>query len=114
MSAGDFIHSAEEIAAHPSFDDLRFIINDYTGVEGNDVDADAIELIAAIRFGSSLTNPDVRVLVVSADPSLLDLVKAVGQPPLEGSNETVAFPSMQLAKAWILEQPASFSIRRCP
>lgn len=111
MSASELIQSEEEIACHPSFDRLQFAISDYTAVEGHDLHAGVVERLAVIRFGSMATNPDLRLIVVSGDSSILALLDPMKQPLLLGSNETLQFPTMELATTWTSRQPARYTIR---
>lgn len=111
LSADEIVRSAEEIACHPSFDELQFIINDYSAVAGYVISADTIERIAVIYFGSLASNPNFQVLVVSSDPAILALFNSAIQPKNQDSAEMRAFPSVQSAKQWIAEQPTRFSPR---
>lgn len=105
VGAEEFIRSAEEVASDPRFDGLRFIVNDCLAVTGHSVDAEALERLAVIRFGATMTNPNVRVLVVTTDGRIRTLVDSVNEPPLAGLIETRSFESMDSAKAWMADQP---------
>lgn len=105
VSAEEFIASVEEVAADRHFDDLRYIINDFLAIDDHNIDARVCEPIAAVRFGSMQTNPNFRVVVLTAEPRLLALVDAVNQPPLRGSHETRAFADMASAREWLAKQP---------
>ena len=107
VTADEFVRSAEAIAAHPDFDRVTYIVNDFTGSDGHGIDGDALERIAVIRFGSMSTNRKIRVLVVSTDPRVTALADAVKVAPLIGSQVTVAVPDMDRARLWLLEHPAA-------
>jgi len=102
VSAAEFVRSTEEIAADPRFDDLRFVIVDVSEMQGHDIDELALEKVAVIRIGSSLTNRSFRVVVVGSDRQLQDLIDASQLPP----HQTLAFASMTDARDWLTKQPA--------
>ena len=105
VSGEDFVRSAREVAEAPEFDSLQFIINDFRLCTGHSIDTKALEEIAVIRFGALPTNPNIRVLVVSTDSRFAELAAATRRPPLDGSQETRAFPSIEAALGWMAEQP---------
>lgn len=111
LSGDELARSAEEIAADQGFDDLRFIVNDFREVDGHSIDAEAMERIAVTRFGSMATNPAIRVVVVSSDPALAALADLANSPVLLGSQETVAFENMGLAREWMIAQASAISPR---
>ena len=111
VSSAEFVLSAQEIAAHPQFDGLRAIINDFSDATGCEVDANALESVAVIRFGSMQTNAHLRVLVVGTAPWVVHLVDAVKVKPLVGSHETRLFASLAEARAWLALQPQRVSFK---
>ncbi len=105
VSGAEFVDSVREVAADPRFDDVRYIISDFRDVSGHSIDAAALEEIAVTRIGSMHTNPNVRVLLVAHDERALALVRATRAPPLDDTYETLAFPSMEAARAWLTGHP---------
>jgi len=104
VTAREFVDSAAEIAADPRFDDLHYVINDFLQIDGHDIDAAALEEIAVIRFGAMASNPNIRVLLLTADEKSIALARATLAPPLDGSYETRAFPSLEAARDWLSRQ----------
>lgn len=107
VTADEFVRSAEDIAAHPDFDGFTYIVNDFSESVGHGIDAEALERIAVIRFGSMAVNQRIRVIVVGTDPRVRALVNAVAAPPLVGSHPTVSVSDMRRARIWLLEHPAA-------
>jgi hypothetical protein len=104
VSARDFVQSAQEIAAHPQFDRLRAIINDFTDASGSEVDAAALMEVAIMRIGSRSTNSALCVLVIGHAPWVIDLVSAVSAKPLVGSHDTRRFDTCAQAVDWLSAQ----------
>ena len=105
VGGAEFVTSAQEVAAYPDFDSLQFIICDFSACDGHSIDQAALEEIAAIRLGSMWTNPNIRVVVVSSDERFTWLATAAKQPPLTGTQLTVAFATMDEAMEWVRRQP---------
>lgn len=101
VTGPEFVRAAEELAAHPRFDEFRYLLNDFREATGHSIDERALENLAAIRFGSMFTNPRIRVAVVSSHPDVLALVGATQRLPLKGSHPTAAFDTMEQARAWL-------------
>ena len=114
VSSAEFVLSAQEIAAHPQFDGLRAIFNDFSDASACEVDANTLESLAVIRFGSMPTNAHLRVLVIGTAPWVAGLVNAVETNPLVGSHETLRFDWLAEARTWLDKQPqrASFPTGR--
>jgi hypothetical protein len=51
MSGRELADSVEEVAAHPRFDDISFVLNDFLEVGGYTLDADSMERILVSRVG---------------------------------------------------------------
>src|ERR1700761_9422575 len=74
VSAAEYVRSAEEICADPRFDDLRFVIKDLLAIDGHSIDRAAVDPIAAIRYGARYTNPNIYLILLTADPRLAPFV----------------------------------------
>src|ERR1700759_4304914 len=68
VSTDEYVRSAEEICADPRFDDLRFVIKDLLSIDGHSIDRDAVEPVAAIRYGARYSNPNIYLIVLTTDP----------------------------------------------
>lgn len=113
VTGQEFVRAAQVMAAHPRFDEFRYVLNDFREATGHSIDAAALENLAAIRFGSMCTNPRIRVAVVSAHPDVLALVGATRHAPLAGSHPTAAFATLEEARAWLAE-PQAPTVRGAP
>ena len=105
VSTGEYVRSAEEICADPRFDDLRFVIKDLLAIDGHSIDRSAVEPVAAIRYGARYTNPNIYVILLTADPRLAPLAQPDSKSFLRGLYETCAFADEDAARRWLAAQP---------
>ena len=105
VSAAEYVRSAEEICADPRFDDLRFVIKDLLAIDGHSIDREAVEPIAAIRYGARYTNPNIYLILLTADPRLAPLAQPDSKSFLRGLYDTCAFADEASARRWLAAQP---------
>ena len=105
VSAAEYVRSAEEICADPRFDDLRFVIKDLLGIDGHSIDPAAVDPIAAIRYGARYTNPNIYLVLLTADPLLVAFAQPEPKSFLRGLCESRAFADETAARRWLSEQP---------
>ena len=104
VSSQELVDSFREVGAHPLFDDLFFILSDFRAVTKLELEAWAIQEMAAMRLGSSHTNGGARAVMVGGE-EIRELERAMGRAPLEDTRETRFFRSMALARQWLKSQP---------
>ena len=82
------------------FDSLRYVINDFLAVQGMACTQDDIDVIAAHDMGAAVTNPNVRIAMVTREPEVVALiqryVRAAGEV-----YPTRIFPTLAEARAWL-------------
>jgi len=107
LSGFELATSVEAIAAHPDFDNLHYIINDFREVDCHRIDHTSVERIAVARLGSMATNPNIRVLVICSDPTLIASMDAAASDALlRDTYETRRFETMEQCRSWLSRQPA--------
>ncbi|MCX7251980.1 MAG: hypothetical protein NTX37_10900 [Burkholderiales bacterium] len=103
VSADEFVSSVEAIQADPRFDDIRYVINDFSQVSSHELDADLLQELAAIQYGAQASNPQVRAVYVGlgGDPVLTQLLQSI----LIGSQRSVyrvaLFETLPQARDWL-------------
>ena len=105
VTAEEYVRSAEDICADPRFDELRFVIKDLLAIDGHSIDREAVEPIAAIRYGARYSNPNIYLIVLTADPRLAPLAEPDSKSFLRGLYETCAFTDEAAARRWLAAQP---------
>lgn len=96
----DMLQSVLDTESDRRFDDLRYIINDFAGITGSSVDLTTIEEIAIADHGASLSNPSIRIAVVTTSAEIRLLVEHYADSPLNGY-ATRIFASEADARSWL-------------
>src|SRR5664279_201278 len=85
----EFVKAAQEICGEPNFDGLRYIVYDFTKFTDHSIGDAAIEEVATLRIGARMTNPNIRVVLVTTDDRAAALARAMNADPEVGTRETV-------------------------
>lgn len=101
VSDSDILNAVNSVCGDSRFDDLRFVINDLTGVESQSVSGAAIEHYAAERIGALQCNPRIASPFVASSPSALAIVKAVTSPALGTEHPWRIFSKVGDAREWL-------------
>ena len=109
VTADELVSSIDEIARNDRCRRIRWVINDFNGIEVlKEVNDSTLEQIAVIRFGTMYTNPNIMVLVLGTQSRVLALAAATKRKPLVGSNPTKVFATQPEARRWIEQQNFSW------
>jgi hypothetical protein len=102
VTGSDILQAIEEIAADPRYDDIQYVINDFLEIAGSQVTDQEVELIAAMDYAASLSNPNIRLAIVTTDPLMQQLLlqySAVSPP----SFPTEIFSDLDASRLWVGE-----------
>jgi len=103
VTGDEFAASVRAIASDPRFDGLRYIISHFLDIDGHGVDARALREAAISRLGSVHTNPNIRVMVVTADPAVAAFKTGIEvHAPVY---DTRIFTTEAEARDWFAAQP---------
>ena len=100
VSYSEYRRSQEQVLADPRTDSLRYIINDASALEGFAGTAEDAEEAAAFNYGSSLSNPLIRIAFVTRDLRLIAMIKVAS---VISSYPIRVFPTLAEARAWASE-----------
>ena len=107
VSTREFLGGALSVNADCRFDALRYIINDFTAIAGHELDlAQVSEDLAVAAVGAMMTNPKIRVVIVTTDAALIALDELLHSPAFACPHESYVFPTLASAHAWLREQQA--------
>lgn len=111
VTAQDFVASVEAVAADPRFDQLRFVLNDFTAAIPPTLEAHHFEAIAVIQLGAQQTNHGIRVLMVGPEAPLMPLTETIQSAHAPGSQPRGPFRFASEARAWLAAQTPLQDVR---
>lgn len=100
VNAAELVEPVVSTQSDARFDQLRYVINDFLGVQGMACTQDDIDVIAAHDMGAAVTNPNIRIAMVTCQPDVIALI----QRYLQATGEvypTRIFPTLAEARAWL-------------
>jgi len=82
------------------FDSIRYVINDFLKVGDIDISDSDVARIAAIDRAAAITNPNIRIAVVTKDDRMRELARRYGELMKNSPYQTLLFESIDAARAW--------------
>lgn len=101
LSGGEFEASAQPMGSTPAFDSARYVIVDFSAIEGHDIQEPNLLYVRALQGACKVSNSYLRVALVIADPQLANMCRKVIADPSLGGYETHVVSSMEEARAWL-------------
>jgi len=111
VTSGEFIQSVEKTQRDFRFDDAKYVIDDFSGVSGQDISEDALTLIAAINYGAYASNPNCRIAYVTNDLAFADLINDTLASCDMVSYQVAVRPTLADARAWLDSQPRLHNVK---
>ena len=112
ISGADVICAANELSSQSDFDELRYVVVDFSEVSEQSIDKSTIDDVAAIRIGARVSNPNIRLALVATDPSVASLAARLDTVADVGERRMEVFSSVAKARDWLGQQPTLAEIRR--
>lgn len=100
VTDAELMEAVVTIESDARFDGLRFVINDFLGIEGFSVSEDNVLTISAIDNAASRTNPNIKIAVVATDQRVHELANIYADSPLN-AYPTEIFPNPDAARTWL-------------
>ncbi len=104
VTADELVTAIQTVWARVDFDELRFIIRDFSAASFVTLDATVVEALVIARVGTRQTNPYIRVAVVGGVQAAR-FVEMTNEEPLKGTRETLHFLTLERARDWLASQP---------
>jgi hypothetical protein len=105
VTGDGFFESAQRVSAHPRFEFLNIVYNDFLASNGHSIDVECYERVAAIRMGAAFTNPNYRVVFIAVAASAQDLSAAIGKCDATATFHPHLCCTMEEGRAWFASQP---------
>jgi len=82
------------------FDSVRYVINDFLRVADINISDGDVARIAAIDRAASITNPNIRIAVVTKDDRMRELAQRYGELMRNSPYQALLFESIGAAREW--------------
>ncbi len=105
VSARELINSARQMQGDSRFDEGHYVIYDFTAVTGHEGSEDALVELSALHYGAYASHPNCRIVFVTTDAALGDLVKSILTASEMASYQVEVMPSVTAARDWLDSQP---------
>jgi len=87
--------------SHEQFDSVRYLLVDFLEVGTFDITTEALEEIGAMDYAAALSNPKVKVAMVSDDDAVRDMLSSYEKTAQESPWPLRYFGSIKEAREWI-------------
>ena len=105
VSAREFMQSVEQVQGDSRYDEMRYIINDFSAATAAALSEEVLTELAVLYYGAYASNPNCRVVFVTTDTALAARVRKVLQQGPLVSYSAEVFPSVDQARDWLASQP---------
>jgi hypothetical protein len=99
------MQSVERVQGDSRYDDMRYIINDFSSASASALGEEVFTELAVLHYGAYASNPNCRVVFVTADKTLAGLVRKILQQGPVVSYPTEVLPTLVEARDWLESQP---------
>lgn len=100
VSGEELLQSVREVATDIRFGALRFEVSDYLETERTEFSQDALNEVRAVRIGSFMNNPAMKVAIVTLDSEIQQRIYSTIAARLT-LHQTKVFNSLPDANAWL-------------
>ncbi len=101
ITAKEIVNANLSLHGDARFDDLLYVINDFTLLEDFEVTDADIMLISSIDQIATLTNPLLKIAIVATMPDLLSWIEAYMAQMEESAYECQLFSTFKEAEEWV-------------
>ncbi|MDR0777158.1 MAG: hypothetical protein LBE81_11060 [Azonexus sp.] len=105
VTARDLINSARQMHADGRFDERHYVINKLPDDAGWELSEEAFVELSALHYGAYASHPNCRIVFVTTDATLAELIKRILTAPEMASYEIAVFDSPSTARNWLDKQP---------
>jgi len=95
-----FIDAVIESESDARFDGLRHVINDFRDVESFVFTPDDVDYVAAIDNAAAVSNPHIRIAVITSNPEIIALATQYAESPMN-VYPTRIFATLADARSWL-------------
>ena len=100
ITGGEILQSIQDVHGSPDFDSISYVINDLLDITEYDISNNDIKTIVAIDKASALSNPNIKIAVVAAMPSIQNLTSLYSELINNTPFSCNVFSTIDEAREW--------------
>ena len=104
IGTDELLESVADLQNDPRFDQLRFVVEDFSPVEALHLDQAGLDMVIATTIGAAFSNPHIRVAVVAPAPPVRSLARQFAE---HSPYVTQIFQTLAAARGWIAAEETS-------
>ncbi len=102
VTSEEILQAVLKVYGDPRFDDLTYVINDFSDIEGVALDERNIKKVAYLDKASARTNPRIKIAFVTRNPAFFGYAEMYMKFVDELPWQTEIFSSLEEAREWLL------------
>lgn len=102
ITGQEIIQSNQEVHGHAQFDSINYVINDLLNVTEHNVSHNEIKRIVAIDKAAALTNPNIKVAIITVIPTIQELASMYSDLINQTPFSCKVFESIDEAREWAI------------
>lgn len=100
VTGAELLQSVKEIAADERFYSIQYEVSDYLPAERTEFSQDALNEVRAVRIGSFMNNPRIKVAIITRDPEIQQRMASTIAGRLT-MHQTQVFAAVADANGWL-------------
>lgn len=105
VPADEFLRSVKQVQGDSRFDDMRYIISDFSAAQADKIGEDVLTELSAMHYGAYASNPNCRIAFITTDQPFGERVKRMLLSPDMMSYQVEVSPTLSEARDWLDSQP---------
>lgn len=97
----ELIASRKELYGDPRFDNVEYILSDYSSAEAIEIAEQDVKIVAFMDGAAAMSNPNCRVAIVSPNNNKIPLANYYTQLSKNSPWQTRVFQTVEQAREWI-------------
>ena len=102
VTGNDIEQLTIDVFGDSRFDDIRYVILDFLNIDDFDMSDDELESIAAQDLAAAITNPYVKIAVITTHPRVMELSTMFGKIFGEHPWKVSVHENIEEARRWCL------------
>lgn len=102
VTDSEVLEGNQQVEADPRFDELRYVVNDFTDCTSLETSSPDVEAIAAIDGAAAVSNSRIRIAIVATHVDVLAVSRAYASSS-RNPYDTRIFESVDEARAWLAQ-----------